>query len=132
MELSGGGWSWMELGEGGWSWVELGARFNNTPFILFCSKFYPISFFFIFEILSIMLEARKLDKDELEPYSYYFSCAQVLIFIIHLTAFTAFKICRKLNSACCNYVNFPDQSSFLFFKKFLFLPVYLAIIARIN
>ena len=67
MELSGGGWSWMELGEGGWSWVELGARFNNTPFILFCSKFYPISFFFIFEILSIMLEARKLDKDELEP-----------------------------------------------------------------
>ena len=58
--------SWVEVDGAGWRWMELGARFSNTPFMLFCSTFYPISLFFIFEILSIMLEARKLDKAELE------------------------------------------------------------------
>ena len=57
---------------------------------------------------------------------FYFFCAQVLILIIQLTAFTNFKNCSKLNFLCCNYVHFSQQLSFLWLK--CFFPVYLAII----
>ena len=52
-------------------------------------------------------DARKLNKVKFKFKLFqiliFFSCAQMLIFLTQLTAFTVFEICRKLNSACCNY-----------------------------
>ena len=39
---------------------------------------------------------------------------------IQLTAFTAFKTGRKLNSVCCNYVHFPHQPLVLLLKREFF------------
>ena len=59
-------------------------------------------------------DARKLNKVKFKFKLFFFSCAQTLIFLTQLTAFTVFEICRKLNSACCNYLHFSLRS----LKKF--------------
>ena len=40
--------------------------------------------------------------------------------VMQLTAFTAFETGRKLNSVCCNYVNFSHQPLFLSLKREVF------------
>ena len=48
--------------------------------------------------------------------------------VMQLTAFIAFETCRKLNSACCNYVHFSDQPLISVAQKRRFPYCYWAII----
>ena len=43
--------------------------------------------------------------------------------VTQLTAFTAFDVSRKLNSVCCNYVDFSHQPFVLSLKREVFISL---------